>query len=147
MQVFRLVNPGFVDRVIAFDSLPESLLTTVRRAPAAGFPRHWRDFLGVDRNDQTTEPFYTLDYITRNADKEKWSEIVSYVKRTVDPTVRLLDKVEAMAAPLAESSHSDLTLEPEQVPIIPVSTKVDHAAPEAEPVARRGRPRKVEAAV
>jgi hypothetical protein len=150
MQVFKLVRPGFVDRVLAFDELPATVMRGVRRGPIAGFPRHWRDFMGVKHGDTTAMPFYILDYITMNSDKEKWQEISSYVKRNVEPTVRMLDKLEAMAAPLATDSYSDLTLEPEDVPVIPLPKKpegtTEDEVDEVETKRKRGRPAKVETA-
>jgi hypothetical protein len=152
MQIFRLVVAGTVDRVLGFDSLPESILTGVRRGPASGFPRHWREFLGVKHGDTKAEPFFILDYSSRNADKEKWQEISSYVKRNVDPSVRLLDKLEAMAEPLAQDTQSDLTLEPEEVPMIPLPVREPAlvgggSEAEAEPAPkRRGRKPKSEQA-
>lgn len=136
MQVFRMVRGGIVDSVIAFDELPETMLINVRRGPCAGFPRHWREFLGVKHGDTHAEPFYILDYIGRNADKEKWQEICHYVKRNVEQGVRMLDKVEAMARPFSPDAYSEITLEPEDVPVIPLP-KVAKADSEETPEPRR----------
>jgi len=125
MQIFKLVKPGQVDRVIGFDAIPEDLLAGIRRAPANGFPRHWKTFLGIDPKDKNPMPFYTLDFLTVNGDKEKWQAISSYVKRNVLPSFRMLDKIEDMARPLAQDSYSDLTLEPEDVPVIPIPSEED----------------------
>ncbi len=119
MQIFKLVRGGQVDQVLGFDELPEAILSGVRRGPIAGFSRAWRDFMGVKWDDKAAQPFYILEYISKNADREKWQEISSYVKRNVEPSVRLLDKIEAMAVKLAPDSYTDVTLEPEEVPIIP----------------------------
>lgn len=145
MQVFRLVKPGVVDTVIAFDELPEALVANVKRGVCAGFPRHWKEFLGVKANEPAAQPFYLLDYMSRNSDRERWGEIVSYVKRNVDPSVRMLDKVEAMARPLAQDAYSDLTLEPEEVPIIPLPKREPAlvGADEPEPKRRGRKPKEV----
>lgn len=148
MQVFKLVKNGEPDRVIAFDELPESMIRTVRRGPIAGWPRHWREFMGVKRDDQYAMPFYILDYITMNADKEKWQEITSYVKRNIDPSVRLLDKVEAMAVRVAPDSYSDLTVEPEDVPVLKLPKAAAEPEAEAEEAPkRRGRKPKIDEAL
>jgi len=141
MQIFKLIKPGVVDSVIGFDALPESLLTGIRRGPINGWPRAWYEFLKVDRANTAANPFYVLDYITRNADKEKWQEVSSFVKRNVDPATRLLDKIEAMAKPVAIDAHSDLNLEPEDVPMIPFPKAAEGDESDAK---RLGRPRKSE---
>jgi hypothetical protein len=146
MQVFKLVKPGYVDRLIAFNELPETMMRGIRRGTIAGWPRHWRDFMGVPQGDQVTMPFYILDYITINADKEKWQEIVSYVKRNVDPSVRLLDKMEAMAVAAAQDSYSDLSIEPEDLPIIPLPEKSAPVEEEVQTIRRRRKPKSEEVA-
>lgn len=144
MQVFKLIKAGVPDRVIGFDSLPEDILTNITRAPINGWQRHWFEFMGVNPKDKEAHPFYLLDYITRNSDKQKWQEISSYVKRHCTAETRLLDKVEAMAIPVAQDSYSDITIDPEDMPMI----KLIHAeaTPSAEEKPRRGRPRKEEVA-
>lgn len=137
MQVFKLVKAGSVDRLIGFDSLPENVLSGVRRGTIAGWPREWRDFLSVKREDVNAEPFYILEYVTRNADREKWQEISSYVKRNVDPSVRLLDKIEAMAKPAATDSYTDVNLEPEDLVVIPFPAKAPKV--EDDKTRKRGR--------
>jgi hypothetical protein len=153
MQVVKLVDPGRVDRIIAFDSLPESMVSNVRRMSADGFPRAWLDFLGVKKADKVAQPFYILDFRTMNRDKEKWQEITNYVRRSTDKNTRLMDNLYDMAKPLSIDSHSSLELEPEDVPIIPILTEVEEieekviqAVEKVEEVKKRGRPKKVVAA-
>jgi hypothetical protein len=45
LQVFRLVWPGRVDKVLAFDSLPPYFLRGIQKREAAGFPRNWKRWL------------------------------------------------------------------------------------------------------
>ncbi len=145
MQVFKLVKPGEVDRMIAFDELPANVISGVRRGPINGWPRHWREYMGVKQGDTSAMPFYILDFIGVNADKEKWQEITSFVKRNVDPSVRLLDKVEAMAVKVAVDSYSDITVEPEEVPVIAIpKTAALVTEGEDEAPKRRGRKPKAE---
>ena len=143
MQVFRLVNGGFVDKMIAFDSLPESILTGIRTKDISGMPRYWGKWLEdhgcvrtvfkteteilMDRRMHVTktpigkEPcFYVLDYMDLNADKEKWQEITNFLRRAVDKTVRLMDKIEDMAKKMAPDSYAQLELEPEDIPVIEI---------------------------
>jgi hypothetical protein len=186
MQVFRLVNQGSVDKVIAFDSLPTDLLKTVRTRDIAGLPRYWGRWLTEngctrpvfetgtevlpDRNlkvTQTpigTEPcFYLLDYVTLNADKEKWQEISDYLRRNVDPSVRLKDRIENDARPMAKDCYSELSLDPEDIPVIKVDSNVVRVKEDSEIVGqteslmtptgeivapkKRGRPKKIAAEV
>lgn len=168
MQVFRLVKAGTVDRMIAFDSLPEAMVSTVNTRGPDGLPRNWAKWLlelGSYRYEKTKEGrvctkepgFYILDYTTVNSDREKWQEIVNYVRRACDPQFRLLDKIEDMAKPMAPNCKEPLDLEPEDVPIIELRPAEETAEPEeaVAPAAsgtepfnpviprRRGRPRKV----
>lgn len=143
MQVFRLVSGGRPDRIIAFDSLPAEYVRTLRMNPPSGLPRHWARWLeekeSVDRDGRPG--FYICDYILTNNDKEAWQNIVNYARRVVDTNFRLMDKIEDMAVPMAKDSRAEVTLEPEEVPIIPIPK----AEKELEPVAvgeerpRRGR--------
>lgn len=120
IQVFRLVDPGRVDRVIAFDELPESLTRGVTRGTANGLPSSWHSFLGIKRGDAKALPFYVLDFRTLNRDKERWQEIGNYVRRSTDKEVRLLDNLYDMAKPMSTDSYSSLELDPEDVTIIPI---------------------------
>lgn len=120
MQVLRLVMPGIVDRMIAFNSLPQRLIKGIRRGGIEGFPRHWKDFMGVKATEINPQPFYFLEYTILNADKERWQEISNYVRAVVDKEFRLLDKLEDMAKSLAPDSYTQMTLEPEDILIIPI---------------------------
>lgn len=140
MQVFKLVYSGLPDKVIAFDSLPPDLLVGVKRAPIKGFPRHWsrwfeRD-LGLDLQKEP-RPFYFLDYQMINADKHRWQEIVGYVKRMAPTEFRLLDKIEDMAAPLAKDSYAELSLDPEDIPVIPLTKIEVPVTPPPEPLRKK----------
>lgn len=169
MNVFRLVDHGYVDRMIAFDSLPKRLLAGIKMKDIEGYPRYWKEWLrehdaihkvkkwnaDLLKHDEVWETFtYVLDYKIINTDREKWQAITNYVRKAVDLEVRLMDKIEDMAIPVAKDANSELAIEPEQVPIIPVPLefKEKEEAPqiiksegEVEPpveVKRRGRPPK-----
>lgn len=182
LQVIRLVTPGKVDKMIAFNELPKRFLVGVRKRDESA-TRPLREFLKqnkcIDRkinkftdtdskevsNVEYEFPFtYYLEFQMVNADKDKWGEIVSYVRRVVDPTVRLMDKIEDMAAPCAPDSYSEFTLEAQDIPVILIpkelikpsvsekvleSPVVEKAEEEADSVKvdelmkRRGRPKKV----
>jgi len=180
MQCFKLVNGGFVDKVIVFDELPERLLKNVRTKEAAGFPRAWAKWLvsigslrTVFKTDTTVdlarnwtfkhtpvgqEPcFFVLDYTDINADRERWREICEFLRMNVGPEVRLKEKIEEMAVALAANPTLPLSVEPEEIPVIPVPREtVDVPAP-IEPLVgqqetiivkesapkKRGRPKKV----
>ena len=133
LQVFRLVQPGLVDKVIAFDELPQDLIDGIKTRPPDGLPRHWREF---------APSFFVLDYITTNNDKEKWAKISNYVRRNVNRSVRLLDKLEDMAQPMAPDAKQALTLEPEEVPVLTVEDVPTLPQEELVEAPRRGRPRK-----
>lgn len=153
MQVFRLVNGGFVDKMIAFDSLPKRILAGIRTRDISGMPRYWgkwledngcvRDVFKTETliaNDRSLhvkktaigkEPcFYMLDYTDLNVDKEKWQEISNYVRKAVDTKVRLLDKLEDMAKRMAPDSHAQLDLEPEDIPVIQVPLEEENVSRE-----------------
>lgn len=146
MQVFKLVDPGRVDRIIAFDSLPESMVKNIKRANAIGFPRPWLDFLGVKRGSHDPV-FYVLDFRTINRDKEKFQEIQNYIRRSVDKNFRLMDNIYDMAKQLSIDSYSSLDLEPEDIVVIPVPNESEiiqnELTEELEDEPRkRGRPKK-----
>lgn len=147
MQAFKLVNGGFVDKVLVFDSLPERLYKTVRTRAADGFPRSWAKWLAdigslrtvfktsttVDlaRNYTFThapigkEPcFFVLDYTDINADKEIWRNICDYLKTNCGPNVRLKEKIEDMALALAANPTQPLSVEPEDIPVISVPSEI-----------------------
>lgn len=151
-QCFKLVNGGFVDKVIVFDELPERLTKNVRTKEAAGFPRAWSKWLAsigslrtvlktetsVDLARNWTfkytpigkEPcFFVLDYTDINADKERWREICEYLRMNVGPEVRLKEKVEDMALALAADPTKSLSIEPEDIPAIPIPTETAEEKP------------------
>jgi len=138
MQVFRLM--AMPDRVIAFDELPQRLLHGFEMCRADGFPRHWKEWMGktkkvtqippekdlltgqVRRFDPIVEEdafFYLVDW-TINSNEEKWKEICDYVRQNVSKDVRLQEKLEDMALPLAANKTDSVTLEPEDVVVIPL---------------------------
>lgn len=146
-QCFKLVNGGFVDKMIVFDSLPERLVKGIRTKEAAGFPRAWAKWLAsigslrtVFKTDTTVdlarnwtfkhtpigkEPcFFVLDYMDINADKERWREICEYLRMNVGQEVRLKEKIEDMAIQLAANPTLPLSVEPEDIPVIPVPPEV-----------------------
>lgn len=142
MQTFRLIQGGKVDKLIAFKNLPKSLLTGVRKRDLRGLPRHW---------DMTGDFHYILDFKDINQDIERWQEISGHVRRTIDPSVRLLDKLEDMAVPMAPDCHVGVTLEPEQIPVfeLPIQLKEEKEVPtlilpgeEAVSKPKKGRPKK-----
>lgn len=155
MQCFRLMN--MPDRVIAFDELPENVVRGFELCRADGFPRHWKDWLGkkkkvtnvppekdqltgqVRRFDPIVEEdffFYLVDW-TIGTDEERWVELCSYVKANAPKDFRLLDKIEDMAKPLAPNKTDGVSLEPEEVTVIPIPKEVAEggAAKEKEPKA------------
>lgn len=136
LQVFRLM--GMPDKVIAFDGLPENLLAGFELCRAEGFPRHWKDWMGKQRKVTPIPPekdlltgqvrrfdpiidedsfFYLVDW-TSNPSTEKWKEVCEYVRQNVSKEVRLKDKIEDMALPLAQNKTDSVTLEPEDVVVI-----------------------------
>lgn len=173
MQVFRLVDPGRVDRILAFDSLPDSVIYGIKRGTSNGLPSNWLSFLNVKRSDKDAHPFYVLDFRTLNRDREKWQEISNYVRRSTDKNFRLMDNLYDMTKPMAPDSHSSLELEPEDIVVIPVPIEIKEekivnkieeiekktdavlekptVIPVVEPTAiqikKRGRPRKVVEAI
>ena len=157
MQVFRLVYQGKVDKMLAFDSLPESLLKGIKTRDIAGMPRSWGKWLmengctrpvfktetdvQPDRNLRITktvigqEPcFYVLDYVTLNSDKEKWQEICDFLRRNVDPKIRRKDRIEDDALPMARDSASELTLEFEDIKVIEVKSEAEEEKSDKEVV-------------
>jgi len=141
MQVFRLM--GMPDKVIGFDSLPESMVKDFEMINAAGFPRHWKEWLGTKNRTikiapekdnftgqmRTFEPiketdsyFYIVDSML-NPCMEKWKDVLDYVKVNVKKDFVLRENIEEMAKPLAADKLSGVTLEPEDVVIIPLVDK------------------------
>lgn len=111
MQIIKLVKAGFPDSLIGFDSLPEGLIQRCDKASMAGYPKHWNK-LGAS--------FHALEYTSVNKDIEIWQGICAFVKRVVDPSFRLLDNLANMAVPCAPSSKEQVSIEPEDVKIIPI---------------------------
>lgn len=143
MQCFKLVNAGFVDKVIVFDSLPERLWKNVKTRAADGFPRAWAKWLAEIGSTRTVfatetnvdmarnwtykytpigkEPcFFVLEYTDMNSDKEAWRNICEFVRTTVGPEIRLREKIDDMALALAPNSTTSLSVEPEDIPVIPI---------------------------
>ncbi len=138
MQCIKLVNAGFVDKVIVFDVLPQRLLQGVKTRSVDGFPRSWARWLGeigsvrdvfktetekhgpgdykFTHTPVGKEPcFYVLEYQDTNADKETWRAISEHLRMNCGPEVRLKEKVEEMALALAPNPTSSLSVEPEDV--------------------------------
>jgi hypothetical protein len=160
MQCVKLVNGGFVDKVIVFDELPERLIKNIQTREVSGFPRSWAKWLisigsvrDVVRTETTLTPdstykhsdgrfyfrytpigkepcFYVLQYTDVNADKETWRAIGEYLRMNVGPSVRLKEKIEDMAIALAPDSKTAIDIEPEEIPVIPVPN--ESVAPEKE---------------
>lgn len=183
MQAFKLINAGFVDRVIVFDELPQRLMQGIRTREVAGFPRAWARWLGEIGSVRDTfktsttkrgpgdyvyehtkigsEPcFYVLEYTDVNADKDAWRRIAEHLRMHCGEGVRLKEKTEEMAIAFAPNSTDPLSIEPEDVPIIPVPRETatpvkensrelikegeTYIVEETEPVKKkRGRPKKV----
>lgn len=123
MQVFKLVTPGQVDRILAFDELPADIIRGIKRSPMKGWPRYWqRWFENELKHDFNKEPkpFYILDYKMINADKEKWSTISAYVRKMTPPDYRLMDDIAEMAKPVAKDPYSELDIEPDDMAVIPL---------------------------
>lgn len=137
-QVFRIM--GMPDKVIAFDELPEDIIKDVDWHDCGKLPKDWREFIGLkervikvkpDINPITrqTETYpdlkqkgyfsYLLDFEV-NKDKEIWGVIENYVKRNAPKDFRLTDKLIDMAKPMAADPHSELTLETEEVVVVPL---------------------------
>lgn len=146
-QVFRLMD--MPDKVIAFDELPEDLLQGLELCDCSKLPKDWREFIGmrekITRIPPDRDPFtgtmrtytpisqkapyaYLIDRELNN-DKEKWSEIESYVRRNAPREFRLMDRLSDMAKPMARDAHSELDLEPDQVVVIPLMKDAAVAEP------------------
>jgi hypothetical protein len=138
MQVFRLV--GGPDKVIAFDSLPKRLLSGFETIRADAFPRHWKEWMGkterVIRIPPERDPitaqvrtfpeivekdhfFYLVDWQIGPV-VEKWKEVCEFVKTHVTKDTTLKERLEDMALPLAGNLYDSVTLEPDEVVIIPI---------------------------
>jgi len=51
---------------------------------------------------------------------QKWDEICDFVRRVVPKDFRLAEKIDSMALPLAANKTDGVTLEPEDVVVIPI---------------------------
>jgi len=146
LQVFRLM--GMPDKVIAFDELPEDLVKGFEMIKAEGFPKYWKKWMGerevVIKIPSVINPvtgqrqvfddfvekdsyFYLVDWNV-NPVVEKWKRIEEYVRQKVSSDFRLTDKLEDMAKPLAPNKVDGITLEPDDVVVIPLpkeSVKAD----------------------
>lgn len=137
-QVFRIM--GMPDTVIAFDELPERLLEGFELCKADAFPRHWKEWVGklkkitkippekdvftgqVRRFDPIVEEdayFYLVDR-TLNPVMDKWKDIQDFVRRVVPKDFRLAENLDSMALPLAPNKTDGVTLDPEEVVVIPI---------------------------
>lgn len=149
-QVFRLMD--MPDRVIAFDELPEDLVAPFEMFDCSKLPREWRDFIGTRERHIKVRP--ELDPVTRqwikypelvekapfaylfdreiNKDKEAWTAIEDYVKRNAPKDFRLMDRIADMAKPMGQDVHSELSLEVEDVVVIPLPKVDAEKEPEAQ---------------
>ena len=147
-QVFRLV--GMPDKIIAFDELPADLLKDLEMQNESSMYRHWKEFIGLRERVTEIKPY--VDTMTRqlikcaplvekapftwvidwelNSNIEAWSRISAYVRQNVQEGFRLYDKLEDMAKPLAATVSEQITLEPEDVIVIPLK-KIEK--PQADP--------------
>lgn len=142
MQVFRLM--AMPDRIIAFDNLPQRLLQGFEMCRADGFPRHWKEWMGKTEKitkippekDQLTgslrrfDPiveedcfFYLVDWTIKPV-TEKWKEVTDFVRQHITKDFRLMERIEDMAKPLADNKTDGVTLEPEDVVVIPIPIEV-----------------------
>lgn len=111
MQVFRLVDGGVPDKLIAFDSLPARFLKGIGTSITNGIGKHWKTF---------APEMFVLEYKLINNDIEKWGEICTFVRRTVDKKERLLDKLEDMAVRMSPDSKREVSIDTEDVPVIKI---------------------------
>ena len=142
MQCFRLM--GMPDKVIAFDELPSDMLTGFELCKAEGFTRAWKSWLGPRKHTIKIMPeinpitgqkrmfdpmveedsyFYLVDWNLK-PNVEKWKQVEEYVRSRVPSDFRLMDKLEDMAKPLAPDKVSGITLEPDDVIVIPIPKEI-----------------------
>ena len=146
-QVLRLV--GMPDKIIAFDELPMDLLKDLEMQNESSMYRHWKEFIGVREKVITIKSY--VDPMTRqlvkcdpiiekapftwvidwelNSNKEAWSQITAYVRQNVQEGFRLFDRLEDMAKPLAPNVSEQITLEPEEVVVIPLKKVIKEVDP------------------
>lgn len=138
MQVFRFF--GLPDRVLAFDELPERMLEGFEMIKAAGFPRHWKEWMGTKKKIirlppeidpftkqvrryepiEEVESFFYLVDANLGQVMERWAEVEDFVRQHVSKDFRLKDKLQDMALPLSPDKTSSVDLEPEAVVVIPI---------------------------
>lgn len=137
------------DKIIAFDELPARLLQGFELCKADGFPRHWKEWMGkfdkvikvppekdpLTGNLRRFEPivesdfyFYLVDWTIKPV-VEKWQEVCDFVRQHVPKDFRITEKIEDMAKPLASNKTDGVTLEPEDVVIIPIPIEVQEKTP------------------
>lgn len=142
IQVFRLM--GLPDKIIAFDELPEDLVKGFELCRADAFPKYWKNWMGTKKIVTSITPelnpvtgqrrtfspiieedsyFYLVDW-TLKPSVEQWRKIEEYVRRKVSSDFRLTDKLEDMAKPLAANKVDGITLEPDDVVVIPVPKEI-----------------------
>lgn len=145
MQVFRLM--GLPDKIIAFDELPEDLVKGFELLRAEAFPKYWKKWMGekeiVTKIPSVVNPvtgqrqvfesfvekdsfFYLVDWNLKPV-VERWKKIEEYVRQKVSSEFRLTDKLEDMAKPLAPNKVDGITLEPDDVIVIPLPKEVSGA--------------------
>lgn len=153
MHAIRLM--GMPDKIIAFDGLPDDLVQGLEMRAPDGMPRHWKDWLGSKKKVTKINPerdpytgavrvfnpiveegpfFYVVDEML-NHDREKWEAICDYVRRNAPKDFRLKDKIEDMAKPMAPDVRSEMKLEPEEVPVIPLGEALITKSAPPQPVA------------
>lgn len=141
-QVFRLM--GLPDKIIAFDELPEDMVKGFELLKAEAFPRYWKNWMGekeivikiapelnpVTGQRKTFEPFiekdsyfYLVDWNLKPV-VERWRKIEEYVRQKVSSDFRLTDKLEDMAKPLAANKTEGISLEPDEVIVIPLPKEI-----------------------
>ncbi len=142
MQVFRFMN--LPDRVLAFDELPEELVKDFELCKAESFPRYWKDWMG--KKKRTIKPPPERDPLTNTIRKfepiveedhffylvdgrlgpsvERWEKVAGYVRQNVKDGYILKEDISAMAVPLAGNKTDGVTLEPEDVPVIPLKKEL-----------------------
>jgi hypothetical protein len=161
MQVFRIM--GLPDKVIAFDELPERFLAGFEMIRADGFPRHWKEFLGKRKKitpippekDLLTGQVRRFDPIVEEdsffflVDKqigpsiERWKEVCDFLRQHVDKEIRLRENIEDMALPLAPDKTSSVTLEPEDVPIVPIPLEYQEKGTQESPKVEERKPTEI----
>lgn len=147
MQVFRLM--GMPDKVLAFNDLPDRLLVGLDMTKADGFPRHWKEWMGKRKRVTRIIPetnlltgevrtyapieeedyfFYLVDWHVR-VQEDRWNEIKEFTKKYAPQDMRLPDKLEDLAKPLAKDKLEAVSLDPEDVVVIPILEEFQEKKP------------------